>query len=93
MRRNIPNPLAGNITVRLSRKLSTNSRPVRIPILHSPTVLPIQARVSGKVIQFYTLQHRLGPGDGILAEDLTGKGHTTRAVGNDTRVVVIPLAG
>src|SRR6516225_5487672 len=29
--------------------------------------------------------HRLGPGDGILAEDLTGKGHTTRAVGNDTR--------
>jgi quercetin dioxygenase-like cupin family protein len=36
--------------------------------------------------------HRLGPGDGILAEDLTGKGHTTRAVGNDTRVVVIPLA-
>ena len=37
--------------------------------------------------------HRLGPGDGILAEDLTGKGHTTRAVGNDTRVVVIPLAG
>jgi quercetin dioxygenase-like cupin family protein len=37
--------------------------------------------------------HRLGPGDGILAEDLSGKGHTTRAVGNDTRVVVIPLAG
>ncbi len=37
--------------------------------------------------------HRLGPGDGILAEDLMGKGHTTRAVGNDTRVVVIPLAG
>jgi len=37
--------------------------------------------------------HRLGPGDGILAEDLTGKGHTTRPIGNDTRVVVIPLAG
>ncbi len=37
--------------------------------------------------------HRLGPGDGILAEDLMGKGHTTRAVGNDTRVVVIPPAG
>jgi quercetin dioxygenase-like cupin family protein len=37
--------------------------------------------------------HRLGPGDGILAEDLTGKGHTTRAIGNNTRVVVIPLAG
>jgi quercetin dioxygenase-like cupin family protein len=38
--------------------------------------------------------HRLGLGDGILAEDLTGKGHTTRAVGNETRVTVtIPLAG
>jgi quercetin dioxygenase-like cupin family protein len=38
--------------------------------------------------------HRFGPGDGILAEDLTGKGHTTRAVGNETRITVtIPLAG
>ncbi len=36
--------------------------------------------------------HRFGPGDGILAEDLTGKGHTTRAVGDETRVVTIPLA-
>jgi quercetin dioxygenase-like cupin family protein len=37
--------------------------------------------------------HRLVPGDGILAEDLTGKGHTTRALGDETRVVTIPLAG
>ena len=37
--------------------------------------------------------HRLGPGDVMLAEDLTGQGHTTRAVGDDTRVsVAIPLA-
>jgi quercetin dioxygenase-like cupin family protein len=38
--------------------------------------------------------HRFGPGEGILAEDLTGKGHTTRAVGNDVRITVtVPLAG
>ena len=38
--------------------------------------------------------HRFGPGEGILAEDLTGKGHTTRAVGNEPRITVtIPLAG
>lgn len=37
--------------------------------------------------------HRFGPGEGILAEDLTGKGHTTRAVGNEPRITVtIPLA-
>jgi hypothetical protein len=36
--------------------------------------------------------HRFGPGEGILAEDLTGKGHTTRAVGNEARIsVTIPL--
>ena len=36
---------------------------------------------------------RLGPGDVMLAEDLTGKGHTTRAVGSETRLsVAIPLA-
>jgi quercetin dioxygenase-like cupin family protein len=36
--------------------------------------------------------HRFGPGEGILAEDLTGKGHTTRAIGNEPRVMmVIPL--
>jgi hypothetical protein len=37
--------------------------------------------------------HRIGPGDGVLAEDLTGKGHTTRAIGDGTSVVTIPLAG
>ena len=37
--------------------------------------------------------HRFGPGEGILAEDLTGKGHTTRAVGPEPRVsIAIPLA-
>ncbi len=31
--------------------------------------------------------HRLGPGDVNLAEDLTGRGHTTRVVGDAPRVV------
>lgn len=36
---------------------------------------------------------RLGPGDVLLAEDLTGRGHTTRVVGSETRLsVTIPLA-
>ena len=36
--------------------------------------------------------HRFGPGEGILAEDLTGKGHTTRAVGDGPRVMmIVPL--
>ncbi len=30
--------------------------------------------------------HRLGPGDVNLAEDLTGRGHTTRVVGNVPRI-------
>jgi quercetin dioxygenase-like cupin family protein len=37
--------------------------------------------------------HRFGPGEGILAEDLTGHGHTTRAVGPEPRfTMAIPLA-
>lgn len=36
---------------------------------------------------------RLGQGDVLLAEDLTGRGHTTRTVGNETRLsATIPLA-
>ena len=36
--------------------------------------------------------HRFGPGEGILAEDLKGKGHTTRAVGDEPRVMmIVPL--
>ena len=36
---------------------------------------------------------RFGPGHATLAEDLTGKGHTTRVVGNQPRLsVTIPLA-
>jgi quercetin dioxygenase-like cupin family protein len=36
---------------------------------------------------------RIGAGDVILAEDLTGQGHITRVVGNQPRVsVVVPLA-
>ena len=37
--------------------------------------------------------HRFGPGNVNLAEDLTGKGHTTRVVGNVPRITAtIPLA-
>jgi quercetin dioxygenase-like cupin family protein len=36
---------------------------------------------------------RIGAGDVILAEDLTGQGHITRVVGNQPRLsVVVPLA-
>jgi hypothetical protein len=36
---------------------------------------------------------RLGPGDVLLAEDLTGQGHMTRVIGHEPRVsAVIPLA-
>ncbi len=36
---------------------------------------------------------RLGPGDMLLAEDLTGRGHTMRVVGAETRVsATVPLA-
>lgn len=36
----------------------------------------------------------LGPGSIDLAEDLTGKGHITRVIGNEDRVTVaIPVAG
>src|SRR6516165_3635914 len=38
--------------------------------------------------------HRFGVGEAMLAEDLTGQGHTTRAVGTEPRLTVtIPLAG
>ena len=37
-------------------------------------------------------KHRYGPGHVTLAEDLTGKGHTTRAVGDQPRMTAtIPL--
>ena len=36
---------------------------------------------------------RVGPGDVLLAEDLTGQGHITRVVGNEPRFyAVVPLA-
>ncbi|ETX05182.1 hypothetical protein [Candidatus Entotheonella palauensis] len=36
---------------------------------------------------------RIGPGDVLLAEDLTGQGHITRAIGEQPRFyAVIPLA-
>ena len=35
---------------------------------------------------------RFGPGDVLLAEDLTGKGHTTRVVGKEPRIsAAIPM--
>jgi hypothetical protein len=38
-------------------------------------------------------KHVFGPGDARLVEDTTGKGHTTRVVGNDRCVTAtIPLA-
>ncbi|HEY8694514.1 MAG TPA: hypothetical protein VIR57_17425 [Chloroflexota bacterium] len=38
--------------------------------------------------------HRFGAGHVTLAEDLTGKGHITRVVGNQPRVTAtIPLSG
>lgn len=38
-------------------------------------------------------KRRLGPGDVLLAEDVTGKGHTTRVVGRKTRLsATVPLA-
>ena len=37
---------------------------------------------------------RVGPGDVILAEDLTGQGHVTRVVGDQPRFyAIIPLSG
>jgi quercetin dioxygenase-like cupin family protein len=37
---------------------------------------------------------RLVPGDVLVAEDLTGKGHITRGVGADPRITLaVPLAG
>jgi hypothetical protein len=37
---------------------------------------------------------RVGPGDVVLAEDLTGRGHVTRVVGDQPRVyALVPLAG
>jgi hypothetical protein len=36
---------------------------------------------------------RIGPGDVVLAEDLTGQGHITRVVGPEPRVyAIVPLA-
>ncbi len=36
---------------------------------------------------------RVGPGDVVLAEDLTGQGHITRVVGNEPRFyAIVPLA-
>ena len=38
-------------------------------------------------------RRRFGAGDVMLAEDLTGQGHTSRVVGNQPRVAaIIPLA-
>ena len=36
--------------------------------------------------------HILGPGDMMLAEDITGQGHTTRVIGNKDRIsIAIPV--
>jgi quercetin dioxygenase-like cupin family protein len=37
---------------------------------------------------------QLGPGDVLVAEDLTGKGHITRGIGTEPRITLaVPLAG
>jgi quercetin dioxygenase-like cupin family protein len=39
-------------------------------------------------------RHRFGPGDARILEDVVGRGHTTRVVGEAPAVVVVvPLAG
>ncbi len=39
-------------------------------------------------------KRQLVPGDVLVAEDLTGKGHITRGIGEDPRVsLAVPLAG
>jgi len=39
-------------------------------------------------------RRRFAPGDVLVAEDLTGKGHITRGVGEDPRIsLAVPLAG
>jgi quercetin dioxygenase-like cupin family protein len=39
-------------------------------------------------------KRQLVPGDVLVAEDLTGKGHITRGVGEDPRIsLVVPLTG
>jgi hypothetical protein len=36
---------------------------------------------------------RVGPGDVLLAEDLTGRGHVTRSIGSGPRFyAIVPLA-
>jgi hypothetical protein len=35
---------------------------------------------------------RFGPGDVVLADDLTGEGHITRVLDEDLRTLVLPLA-
>jgi hypothetical protein len=36
---------------------------------------------------------RVGPGDVVLAEDLTGRGHITRVVGSEPRVYALVVLG
>jgi len=36
---------------------------------------------------------RFGPGDVVLADDLTGRGHTTRSVGGPRISATVPVGG
>jgi len=39
-------------------------------------------------------KYRMGPGDVLIAEDLTGHGHIARGIGDEPRVLLaVPLAG
>ncbi len=48
---------------------------------------------TGELVSTNGTRQAFGPGDVNLVEDLTGKGHTTAAIGDETRVFIsIPLA-
>lgn len=79
---------ATGITFRLSQPgyfLDWHNAPRRQYVIAIPGEVEIEAS-DGTV-------RRIVPGDILLAEDLTGRGHTTRVVGDQSRFyAVVPLA-
>ena len=71
-------------------------------VLPTSDPLPLEERQSAVVSRAESLRVRaevtealrLGPGDILIAEDLTGQGHVTREVGPEPRVsIFVPLPG
>ena len=57
------------------------------------TGISFRNSLPGEFIDWHPAPRRFGPGDVMLAEDLTGQGHTTRCVGDVPRIsAAIPLA-